>query len=59
MHSSAYNLFNLALQANDLGSNPARYGFCLTVLGLSCTAERFSIAISQQLTITQTMLTGA
>ena len=51
--------YNLSLQANDLGSNPARYRLFLTVHGLSCTAGRLSISLSQQLIITQTILTGA
>ena len=46
---------NLALQANDLGSNSARYELFLTVHGLSCAAERLSISISQQLIMMQTI----
>ena len=34
-------------------------GFILTVHSLSCTAETLSLSISQQLIMTQTMLTGA
>ena len=49
----------IALQANDLGSNPARYGIFLTEHGLSFPAERLSILNSQQLIMTQTMLRGA
>ena len=60
IHSNAFKKpYNLALQANDLGSNPARYGLFLTVHVLSCTAEKLPISISQQLIMTQTMLTGA
>ena len=48
---------NSKIYANDLGSKPAKYGIFLTVHGFP--QQRLSISISQQLIMTQTMLTVA